>query len=521
MSPQDQIMKKVWNIYQKYDFLEMNENDLKRIFDMELTKTLSFVKQNPQKKIEVVLLKNMEEHFQSILVKRIRKNKLDFISPYIEKELRSCTDNKEISSFLESFFRLFTLANISVPESISSLLVQNEKIKKYLQTSNESNRFPLLFQFFHQVSISSPKEERFRTLIGKSQQGDLESQNILVEENLKLVYFIVHKNYSKSYAGLEKKDLIQTGVLGLMKAIQKFDLSKENSFSTYACFWIEQAIRRFIVDNGSILSASWRSKEYTYTLHQKIEEFLQKNHRTPSIEELSSLLKVSPKKIRETLSLKQYPFSLEYPVFDGKEESKYMNFLEDPKENVENEVEEKDFQEKFSILLTHSNLTEVELIILIMRYNLDDNGYRTLDEVGKLLGYSRENIRKIEAKALDKLYHSSYLTFLSEYIDPNWIKTPALKAIDSVEKENHMKLETLFSKIDQLQKGEDDLFGFYQKFSAPKEIVDQAIKDVLTETEITLIQKKYIERKKMTKNEKDLLLGRVVPKIKKYIKNMP
>lgn len=521
MSMQDQIMKKVRNIYQKYDFLEINENDLERIFDMELTKAISIVKQSPQNKIEAVLVASMEKHFQSILVKRIQKNKLDFISPYIEKELKSCTNDKEISSFLESFFHLFILADVSVTANIYSLLIQHEKIKKYLQTSKESNQFPFLVQFFHSTSISSPKEERFRTLIRKSQQGDLESQNILIEENLRLVYYIVHKSYSKSYVGIEKRDLIQTGVIGLMKAIQKFDLSKENSFSTYACFWIEQAIRRFIVDNASLLSASWRSKEYTYTLHQETEEFIQKNHRAPSVEELSSLLKVSPKKIRETLSLKQYPFSLEHPIFDGKEESKYMNLLEDPKGNVESQVEKKDFQEKFSLLLTHSNLTEIELIILIMRYNLDDRGYRTLDEIGRLLGYSRENIRKMKHKILDKLYHSSYLIFLSEYVNPDFIKISTLKSIDLVEKENNMKLEDLFSKIVQLQKGEDYLFGFYQKFSAPKEIVDQAIEATLTEKERALIQKKYIERKKMTKNEKDLLLGKAFPKIKKYIKNIP
>ena len=283
--------------------------------------------------------------------------------------------------------------DLSVPDGVAV----EDPIRMYLK---EIGKIPLL----------TPDEEI--QLAKRMEEGDKEAGKRLAEANLRLVVSIAKRYVGR---GMQLLDLIQEGNLGLIKAVEKFDYRKGYKFSTYATWWIRQAITRSIADQARTIRIPVHMVETINRLIRTSRQLVQELGREPTTEEIAARMDLPVERVREISKISQDPVSLETPI--GEEEDSHLgDFIQD--ENVMVPADQAAFTLLHEQLMESlDTLTDREQQVLRLRFGLDDGRPRTLEEVGKVFHVTRERIRQIEAKALRKLRHPSRSRKLKDYLE--------------------------------------------------------------------------------------------------------
>ena len=334
----------------------------------------------------------------------ISKEEIDEIYDRVEKNGISLVDSREPNSEEladeegdDDGVVLTKTGEIDVEATVPKTLPTDDPVRMYLKEIGK-------------VSLLTADEER--ELAIRMEQGDEEAKKKLCESNLRLVVSIAKRYLNR---GLSFLDLIQEGNLGLIKAVDKFDYTKGYKFSTYATWWIRQAITRSIADQARTIRIPVHMVETINKLIRISRQLLQEYGREPTSEEIAKEMGITVEKVREIKKISQDPVSLETPI--GEEEDSHLgDFI--PDDDVPAPVDAAAYSMlKEQLMEVLDTISDREKKVLMLRFGLEDGRPRTLEEVGKEFNVTRERIRQIEAKALRKLRHPSRSKKLKDYLE--------------------------------------------------------------------------------------------------------
>lgn len=374
----------------------MSEKKLK----LQLSEVIKEAKKN-----KFVYKEDLNELFSNDLIKSSKKMILNKFKELGIKIINK-TNSEKVEEKKESLEKQLDKLN---PQKID---IEDEEVDKLLNDnilvgiSDNSEIYDPIKMYLNeicQIPLLSKAEES--ELAQKILEGNLEAREILIQSNLRLVVSIAKKHTNR---GLKMLDLIQEGNLGLMKAVEKFEYEKGYKFSTYATWWIRQAITRAIADQGRTIRIPVHMQETINKLKKESRIILQATGKEATPEQLADKLQMTVEKVKSILDMYQDPISLETPV-GSEEDSELGDFVVDDKFLNPYEATARTLlKEKINTILDNV-LSEREKQVIRYRYGLDDGSSKTLEEVGKHFNVTRERIRQIEVKALKKLKNKKVL----------------------------------------------------------------------------------------------------------------
>ena len=328
-----------------------------------------------------------------------------------EEELLNRIDNLELNAQeMEEICSVLATNGIKVIKVDDQEKINDQMLKKIMSEVNVDDSVKMYLRDIGQIPLLTAQEEY--EIAERMSNGDEEAKKQLINANLRLVV-----NIAKRYVGrgMQFLDLIQEGNLGLMKAVEKFDYKRGFKFSTYATWWIKQAITRSLADQARTIRIPVHMVETIHKLNKVSRMLLQKLGRDPTQTEIAEAMGIPESKVVEIQKIAMDPVSLETPI--GEEDDSHLgDFIEDKSTASQIEVAEtKERKELIEEILT--SLAPREAAVLILRYGLRDNRPRTLEEVGREFNVTRERIRQIEAKALRKLRHPNKMKKFQDFLD--------------------------------------------------------------------------------------------------------
>ena len=353
--------------------------------------------------------KNMEQIIENVKTKIVKKFKtkgaveVAQIEELIGKEVFTADDMEVLYAAIE----VEGIKIIEADDDPEERAAMYDKISKEI---NARDSVKMYLKDIGRVPLLTPEEER--TIARKVAEGDQEARDALITANLRLVVSIA-KRYTGR--GMSFLDLIQEGNLGLLKAVEKFDHEKGFKFSTYATWWIRQAITRSIADQARTIRIPVHMVETINKLSKIQRNLLQELGREPTIAEIAEEMQIPESKVIEIQQVAQEPVSLETPI--GEEDDSHLGeFIEDTSAVSPIEVAEMNMlKEELNKVL--ETLSPREAMVLILRFGLRDKNPRTLEEVGKVFNVTRERIRQIEAKALRRLKNPTRSKKLRDFLE--------------------------------------------------------------------------------------------------------
>jgi len=319
---------------------------------------------------------------------------------------------------VDDFFEEIIADGIDIFESVSddgsddsSDTERELEILNALKSDNSADPVRMYLKEIGRIPLLN-REEEIR-LAQQVEAGDMRAKEKLTASNLRLVVSIAKKYIGR---GMTFLDLIQEGNKGLIRAVEKFDWTKGFKFSTYATWWIRQAITRAIADQARTIRIPVHMVETINKLMRNARKLMQELGREPTPEEIGEVMEMDPEKVREILKISQNTTSLENPVGDGEDDSVLGDFIADDRQVSPYDATSKQMlRENIGEVL--GALSDREALVLKMRFGLNGRKAMTLEEVGRKFGVTRERIRQIEAKALRKLRHPSRRKRLQDFLE--------------------------------------------------------------------------------------------------------